>query len=269
MDIVVCIKRVPAFGAQVPLTDDGLAVDTRHLGFTIGPHEECAVEEAVRLAAAHGGRVTVLTVGPEEAGEQLRYALAMGAHQGVLVDTGTTDLDPEATATAVLAGLADEPAPDLLLFGDASADAGHGQVGVRVALACGLPIVGGVTGIEAESGAVPENGAVAENGAVTENGATLRATRDTPGGTEVFGLSVPAAVAVKEGLNLPRYPTLPGRLKAKKAALRTVTCGPEPGGLRTLGLRRPADDRAGAIPLGRGADAAPAVVDVLAELGKV
>ncbi|MBB3665667.1 MULTISPECIES: electron transfer flavoprotein subunit beta/FixA family protein [Prauserella salsuginis group] len=264
MDIVVCIKRVPAFGAQVPLTDDGSAVDTRHLGFTIGPHEECAVEEAVRLTAKYGGRVTVLTVGPQDAGEQLRYALAMGAHQGVLVDTGTTELDPEATATAVLAGLADEPDPDLLLFGDASADAGHGQVGVRVALARGLPVVGGITGLDAENGSTDGNGDAAGNGAVS-----LRASRDTPDGTEVFRLPVPAVVAVKEGLNLPRYPTLPGRLKAKKAALRTVACDPEPGGLHTVGLRRPADDRAGAIPLGRGADAAPAVVDVLAELGKV
>ncbi|MCP2251378.1 electron transfer flavoprotein beta subunit [Prauserella aidingensis] len=251
MDIVVCIKRVPAFGAQVPLTDDGSAVDTRHLGFTIGPHEECAVEEAVRLVSAHGGRVTVLTVGPEEAGEQLRYALAMGAHRGVLVDTGTTDLDPEATATAVLAGLADEPEPDLLLFGDASADAGHGQVAIRVALARGLPVVGGITGMDADAGG------------------GLRATRETPAGTEVFRVPMPAAVTVKEGLNLPRYPTLPGRLKAKKAELRTVSCAPEPGGLRTVGLRRPADDRAGAVPLGRGAAAAPAVVDILAELGKV
>ncbi|MCP2180346.1 electron transfer flavoprotein subunit beta/FixA family protein [Prauserella alba] len=259
MDIVVCIKRVPAFGAQVPLTDDGSSVDTRHLGFTIGPHEECAVEEAVRLTTAHGGRVTVLTVGPQEADEQLRYALAMGAHRGVLVDTGTTELDPEATATAVLAGLTDEPEPDLLLFGDASADAGHGQVGVRVALARGLPVVGGITGLEADGGDPAEGGGAA----------WLRASRDTPDGTEVFRLPLPTAVAVKEGLNLPRYPTLPGRLKAKKAALRTVACAPERGGLRTHGLRRPADDRAGAIALGRGADAAPAVVDVLAELGKV
>lgn len=257
MNIVVCVKRVPALGAQVPLTADGSAVDTRHLGFTIGPHEECAVEEAVRFAAACGGHVTVLTVGPAEAEEQLRYALAMGAHQAVLVETGTTDLDPEATATAVLAGLADEPDPDLLLFGDASADAGHGQVGVRVALARGLPVVGGITTLEVDDGAAdgrPES---------------LRAGRDVAAGTEVFRLPLPSAVAVKEGLNLPRYPTLPGRLKAKKAALRVVACDPEPGGLRTVGLRRPADDRAGAIRLGRGAETAPAVVDVLAELGKV
>lgn len=267
MDIVVCIKRVPAFGAQVPLTADGRAVDTQHLGFTIGPHEECAVEEAVRLAAAQGGRVTVLTVGPQEAADQLRYALAMGADHGVLVDTGTTDLDPEATATAVLAGLVDESAPDLLLFGDASADAGHGQVGVRVAMAHGVPIVGGITGLDTEAADTGTNSTASGGGA--HDGTGLRASRDASGGTEVFRLPLPAAVAVKEGLNLPRYPTLPGRLKAKKAALRTVACDPRPGGLRSAGLRRPVDERGGAISLGRGADAAPAVVDVLTELGKV
>ncbi|OLT48960.1 electron transfer flavoprotein subunit alpha [Saccharomonospora sp. CUA-673] len=262
MHIVVCVKRVPALGAQVPLTDDGLAVDTRHLGFTIGPHEECAIEEAVRLVAAYGGTVTVVTVGPPDAAEQLRYALAMGADRAVLVDAavgaGDTESDPQETADALRQGLADEPAPDLVLVGDSSADAGHGQVGIRLATALGLPAIGGIKGLD-----------VAPAGS---GGLRVRASREADGGVEVFGLDAPAVIAVKEGLNLPRYPTLPGRLKAKKAELRTVH--PDPAavrshGLRTVGLRMPEDRRASAIPLGRGADAAPAVVDVLARLGKV
>jgi len=258
VDIVVCIKRVPALGSQVPLTDDGTAVDTRHLGFTIGPHEECAIEEAVRLVAQHGGSVTVVTAGEQEAAEQLRYALAMGADRGVLVDIGRSETDPQTTAEALAAGVTGGSAPDLVLVGDTSADAGHGQVGLRLAAALGLPVVGGIKGLRCER---PEHSAV---------GGSVRASRDGDAGTEVFELALPAVVAVKEGLNLPRYPTLPGRLKAKKAQLHVVAYDPGAGrGLRTVGLRTPPDRRAAAIPLGRGADAAPAVVDVLAGLGKV
>ena len=86
MDVLVCVKRVPAVGSEILLTADATAIDTRHLGFTIGPHEECAVEEAVRIAERTGGAAGVLTVGPPETEEQLRYALSMGADHAVRVD---------------------------------------------------------------------------------------------------------------------------------------------------------------------------------------
>ncbi|MGH3517634.1 MAG: electron transfer flavoprotein subunit beta/FixA family protein [Haloechinothrix sp.] len=252
MEVLVCVKRVPAPGAKVPLTPDAQQIDTRHLGFTIGPHEECAVEEAVRIVAAHGGHATVLAVGPPEVEEQLRYALAMGADHGVLVDTGAGELDPEATAAAIVQAIraVDDPAFDLILFGNESADAGHYQVGVRVACELGLPIVGGIKGIELGDGQV-------------------RLRRDVPDGVEVYELPLPTAAAVKEGLNLPRYPSMPGRLRARKAVLRTIPVEPQAGGLRKVRLRQPRDDRAGAIVLGNGAAAAPAVVDVLEELGVI
>ncbi|PXY22967.1 electron transfer flavoprotein subunit alpha [Prauserella muralis] len=253
MEVLVCVKRVPASGARVPLTPDGLHVDTRHLGFTIGPHEECAVEEAVRLVGEHGGRATVLAAGPPEVAEQLRYALAMGADRAVLVDTGSDELDPQATAAAIgqaVAELAAEKPPDLVLFGDSSADAGHFQVGVRVACGLGLPIVGGIKGVEVGDGVV-------------------RLRREVADGDERYVLPLPAAAGVREGLNLPRYPNLPGRLRAKKAAVHTIVARPEPGGLRTVRLRQPADEATGPVWLGRGAAAAPAVVDVLDELGVV
>lgn len=254
MDVLVCVKRVPAPGAKVPLTDDAREIDTRHLGFTIGPHEECAVEEAVRLVAAHGGSATVLAAGPPEVAEQVRYAIAMGADHGVVVDTGPDELDPQAAADAVVAGIrALDTRFDLVLVGNESADTGHYQVGIRVAVALGLPIVGGVKGIE-----------------VLDDGpAGVRLRRDVADGVEVYRLPLPAAVAVKEGLNLPRYPSMPGRLKARKAQLQVVPVRPAPGGLRKVRLRQPREDRAAAIRLGEGAAAAPAVVDVLVELGVV
>lgn len=254
MDVLVCVKRVPGTGSTIVLTDDGLHVDTRHLGFTIGPHEECAVEEAVQIASAHGGSVTVLTVGPPEADEQLRYALSMGANHGVLVDTGPEDLDAEATAGAILRAVAELAAQgrtfDLLLFGNESADAGHYQVGVRVACELELPMVGGVKGIEIDTAA---------------GVATLR--RDVAAGAEFYETPLPAAVAVVEGLNLPRYPSMRGRLRAMKAQIDEVSADVAPGGLRKVGLRQPPDERPGTVVLGTGAESADAVVDVLEELG--
>jgi electron transfer flavoprotein beta subunit len=251
MDVLVCVKRVPAPGAKVPLTADAQDIDTRHLGFTIGPHEECAVEEAVRMVAAHGGAVTVLAAGPPEVAEQVRYALAMGADGGVVVDTGPGELDPQAAADAIVQAVRVlDRRFDVVLFGNESADAGHYQVGVRVAVELGLPIVGGVKGIEVDGG-------------------VLRLRREVADGVEVYRLPMPVAVAVKEGLNLPRYPTMPGRLRARKAQLQTIAVQPSAGGLRKVRLRQPRDDRAAAVLLGHGAAAAPAVVDVLEELGVV
>ena len=101
MNILVCVKRVPATGSKIPLTPDAQAIDVRYLGFTISPHEECAVEEAVRLVEAHGGTSTVLTLGPEAASGQLRDAMAIGVDNAVLLETDGLEWDPAATAAAV------------------------------------------------------------------------------------------------------------------------------------------------------------------------
>lgn len=254
MKILVCIKRVPAPGAKVQITEDGLDIDTRHLGFTIGPHEECAVEEAVRLVAEHGGHVTVLTAGPPDAQEQLRYALSMGANSGVLVEH--SEHDPQATAAALTETIetleSEEGGFDLVLVGNESADAGNYQLGIRVACALERPIVGGIKGIE-----------------VADEGGHVSLQRQSPEGIEVYRTPLPAIVAVKEGLNLPRYPSIQGRLRAKKAPLRTVQPETAPGGLRTVQLRPPAEQAHETVVLGHGADAADSVVDLLTEKGMV
>jgi electron transfer flavoprotein beta subunit len=198
--ILVCVKRVPAPGARIVLTEDGQAVDTKLLSFTVSPHEECAVEEAVRLAEERDGSVTVLTLGAPGAEEQLRSALAVGAHRAAFIPTDGSDWDPISTATAITSTIRDLETDrpfDLVLFGNESADAGGYQVSIRVAHALGRPVVSGVKGIE-----------------VSDGSATLR--RQTPVGSEIYQVPLPAVVAVKEGINLPRYPTLKGRLNAKK-----------------------------------------------------
>ncbi len=254
MKILVCIKRVPAPGGKPSLTEDGLDIDTRHLGFTIGPHEECAVEEAVRLVAEHGGQVTVLSAGPPEVEEQLRYALSMGANAAVFVQQDQQG--PEATATALTETIqtleSDDGPFDLVLFGNESADAGSYQVGIRVACALGRPVVGGIKGVE-----------------VADDGTHVSLRRESSDGLEIYQAPLPAVAAVKEGLNLPRYPSVQGRLKAKKAPLRTLQPEVPQGGLRTVRLRHPPEKEQETVVLGYGADAADSVVDLLAQKGMV
>src|ERR1700733_12115203 len=122
MDILVAVKRVPITGGRIVLTDDGQAIDTRHLGFTVSPHEECAAEEAVRLVEAHGGSSTVLTLGPAEAEEQLRDLLAIGVDDAVHLVTDGEEWDPQASAAAIVEAIRAAPEPyDLILFGNESA----------------------------------------------------------------------------------------------------------------------------------------------------
>ena len=256
MRVLACVKRVPAPGAQITLTTDQRAVDARNLAFTTSPHEECAVEEAIQLVEAHGGDITVLTVGPPEAEEQLRFSISVGAQHAVLVTNDEMaageDPDPQATARAITAAIREleaEHGPfDIVLFGNESADAGGFQVGVRVARALDRPIVNGIKAIEVADG-------------------VLTARREGDSGFEVYRLTLPAVVGVKEGINLPRYPTLPGRLRSKKAEVQSLAARSAPGGLAMLQFETPPVVVTETTLLGTGADAAAAVVDLLIELG--
>ena len=251
MRILVCVKRVPAPGTRINVTADGLAVDTSFLGFTTSPHEECAVEAAVQLVEQHGGRSTVLTVGPPEAEEQLRYAVSVGVDEAVLVTTDGSDWDPQRTARAIIDAIGQlegaEPF-DLILFGNESADSGGFQVGIRVARALGRPVVNGAKGLSLADGSV-------------------RVERETDAGRVVFALPLPAVVGVKEGINLPRYPTMKGRLASKKVALTTIEPTATAGAQRLVSLQSPPEQASHTVVLGQGPDAAGSVVDLLVDIG--
>jgi len=245
--ILVCVKRVPLTGGRMVLTEDEQAIETRHLGFTISPHEECGVEEAVRLVEQHGGDVTVLTLGPPEAEEQIRDTLATGADRGILLQTGGEEWDPQATAAAIVEE-ASSGDYDLIVFGNESADAGNFQVGIRVAHALGRPVVTGLKGLSVEDGRV-------------------RCEQEVAGGRDVYLVPLPAVVTVLEGINLPRYPSVPAKLRARQKPVEKRTPARPESRLERLRLVVPAGQGKQAEILGRGPDAAPAVVDVMRELG--
>ncbi len=254
MNVLVCVKRVPETGGRVTLTEDAQDIDTRYLGFTVSPHEECAVEEAVRIVEANGGAVTVLTLGPEAAADQLRDAMAIGADRAIHLETDGRDWDPVATAAAIVDAITAEgeagTAYDVLLFGNEAADSGDYQVGIRVAVALGLPCISGVKALDIHDGV-----------------ATAR--REAAGGWEVFEVRLPAVVSVREGINLPRYPSVPGRLRAKKKEIARSTPVARPGGPTKVRLRLPAEQERSVEILGSGPEAAPAIVELLVRLGLV
>ncbi len=254
MKVIVCVKRVPLTGGKITLTDDQRAIQTRHLGFTVSPHEECGAEEAIRLVEQHGGSSVVLTLGPPEAEEQLRDMMAIGIDRGIHLVTDGSESDPQATAAAIVAALEAEPEPfDLVLFGTESADAGNYQVPIRVATALGLPVINGIKSIEV----VPDG---------------LRCEQEVATGRDVYVVPLPAVVTVKEGINLPRYPSVPGRMRAKRKPVDSFEPARTSGDgsrLEMVRLVLPEGSSKQAEILGRGPEAAPAVVSILQEIGVV
>ena len=250
--ILALVKRVPATGGRINLAADGRSIDTAYLGFVVSPHEECAVEEAVRLAESNGGETVVQTLGPAEGVDQLRDALAIGIDRAVHLETDGADWDPVATAAAItdaVRGLEAVDGPfDLILVGNESADSGGYQVGIRLAVALNRPVLSGVKALEVSDGV-----------------ATAR--RQAPGGWEVYNVPLPAVVGVREGINLPRYPSVPGRLRAKRKGIERIVPERRPGGPEMIRLTLPVEQMQEVEILGRGPDAAPRVVDVLREIG--
>ena len=252
MRILVAVKRVPMTGGMIVLTEDAQAIETKHLGFTISPHEECGVEEAVRLIEANGGESVVLTLGPAEAEEQLRDAMALGADRAIHLVSDAEEWDPQATAGAIVDAIrADEAANgpfELVFFGNESADSGGFQVGIRVAHALGRPVATGLKGVAVESGSV-------------------RCEQEVGGARDVYVLPLPAIVTVLEGLNLPRYPSVPAKLRAQRKPLDASSPARPESKLERLRLVVPESQGKEAEILGRGPEAAPAVVEVLQRIG--
>lgn len=254
MKVLVGIKSVPAVAGRISLTADSRAIDTKHLGFAIGPHEECAVEEAVRLVEANGGEAVVITLGPDLALEQIRDALALGIGRAIHLVTDGQEWDPESTAAALVEAIrADEAASgpfDVILLGNETGDSAGYQVAARVGLALGRPVVTSVKGL-----------AVA--------GGVAHCEQEVDGGRDVYEVPLPAVVAVLEGINLPRFPSVPGRLRAKSKPVAISQPERPAQRLELLRLAVPPGAAKHVQTLGTGPDAAPAVVEVLQSLGLV
>jgi len=252
VNVLVCVKRVPDSSSQVVLTPDNQAVDGRMAGYTVSPHEECAIELAVRIADATGGRATVLTLGPSEAAEQLRTALSLGCGAAVHIEAdgvafGPADVAREIAAVVQAHGT-EGRGYDLVLLGNDASDTGDFQVGIRLAYALGLPVVNGVSTLE-----------VADS--------VVSAHVDGPDGPETYSVPAPMVATVLEGGVEPRYPTLKGRMAAKKIAIETRATTSTPVGSSRVELKLPPPAPSSVEILGEGPEAAPAIVDLFEKLG--
>lgn len=196
MNIYVLLKRT--FDTEEKITLKDAKINEEEAEFIINPYDEYAVEEAIQLRDAHGGEVTVISVGNEEAEKQLRTALAMGADKAVLINTEDDVEDGDQYTTAkILAEYLRDKEVDLILAGNVAIDGGSGQVGPRVAELLGIPYVTTITKIDID-------------------GRNVTVVRDVEGDEEIIETTLPLLVTAQQGLNEPRYPSLPGIMKAKK-----------------------------------------------------
>lgn len=202
MNIYVLVKRTFDTEEKISVSNNRIQEDGAE--FIINPYDEYAIEEAIKVRDEHGGEVTVVTIGGEDAEKQLRTALAMGADKAVLINT-EDDLDEmdQFSAAKIVAEYLKDKNPDLILAGNVAIDGGSGQIGPRVAELLGINYVTTITELKI-------------------SGTTAQIVRDVEGDSESLETSLPLLVTAQQGLNDPRYPSLPGIMKAKKKPLEEL-----------------------------------------------
>lgn len=248
MNSIVCIKRVPDSGARIQVAADSKSIDPAGVKYVMNPYDEYALEQALLLKEQAGeGTVTVISLGPEEARDTLRSALAMGADEAVLL-VGEPPADGLVVARA-LAGAIRGREYDLVLFGKQGIDTDNMQVPAMVAELLGHPCATVVTALEL-------------------NGAGGTAWREVEGGHEVVEFDLPAVIAAQKGLNKPRHPSVKGIMMAKKKPLEEVAVDLGAPGLEMIELSSPPARPEPQI-VGEGADAVPELLRLLRDEAKV
>jgi electron transfer flavoprotein beta subunit len=252
-NVLVCIKRVPDLGGEISLTPDGMSVDDSSLGHTVSPHEECAVELAISVAKDTDGQATVLTLGSPDSVEQLRNALALGCTAAVLLEADPAAYGPADVAAAIAEVVRAHEAAgttyDLVLLGNDASDTGDFQVGIRLSYLLDRPVVAGISTLSVDGDRVTARG------------------QSPDGGTEILEVPLPAVLTVMEGGIEPRYPSIPGRMKAKKVKIEQLAPSVAPSGSGRLRLTLPVAPPSEVSVLGEGPEAAGALVDLFEELG--
>jgi electron transfer flavoprotein beta subunit len=243
MDIVVCIKRVPATDTAIKIAADGKSFDTTGVQFELNAYDEYALEQALRFKEQKGaGSVTVVTLGPKDAQKELRDALARGADRAVLLVTDKWVHDSWACAQALVRWLKTQKC-DLVLCGRQAVDADNNQLPPRLAAMLGF-------------------GCVTEVVKVALEGDKLTAERDIEGAREALECKLPAVISCQKGLNEPRYANLKGIMAAKKKPFEEVATQLDEPAMAITSMQLPPGRAAGRI-IGNGADAVPALIQAL------
>ncbi len=249
MKIAVCVKRVPIMEVKFAIATDGTRVDETGLKYDLNDFDLWAIEAALQLKEKAGdGVVHVVSMGPTEAQEQIRKALAMGADSGTLLEATPGTYDGLAVARALAAELKDA-GYDLVLFGRIAIDSMNQMTGPMVAELLDLPCVTNVFRLEIAGG-------------------RGRAERVLEGASEVVEFPLPAVLTIDDGLNKERLPSLKGIMAAKKKPLDVKPAQLGPAGVTVRAMALPAERAAGRI-VGEGAAAVPELVRLLQTEAKV
>ncbi len=247
MKIAVLVKLVPDTASQIKLNDDKSWIDERDLSWVLNPYDEYAVEEALKLAEANDGEVTVYSYGGDQVVEGLRKALAMGAHKAVHVQTAGA-LDLLGTANAYKNAMKDE-GYDLIFTGFKSTDDDCPAVGPMLATLLEIPCVTEVAKMDVADGKVT-------------------AEKDIEGGSVVIEAGMPCVITAQKGLNEPRYPSLKGIMMAKKKPIDKVEVDATESRVDMVGFAYPPERAAGKI-VGEGVEAVAELVRLLREEARV
>ena len=210
MKLLVIIKRVEEPEIKIKIKGDNSDIDTDGMKYVVNPFDEIAVEEALRVRDANEGEVIVACVGPSETTHQIRTALAMGADRGVQILTDTA-AGPNVAATAIKA-ICDEEKPDMIILGKQAVDDDLGQLGIILAEKLGwsqATFASKEISLESAEEKQKQPALVIADGRV-------EVIREVDGGIETLSASLPAVITTELRLNIPRYASLPGIMKAKK-----------------------------------------------------
>ena len=219
MKILVTAKRVEDPESKIKVKADGSGIVQEGLKYKINPFDEIAVEEGLRLAAKHGGEVVVVSIGAKEVQEQLRHALAMGATKAVWVNHAGP-LDPM-SAAALLKGVIEREKPDLAILGKQSIDDDQNQTGQYLAEWLGWSQATFASKVESlESDAEKAKTPAVQ---VAADGKSAQVVREVDNGLTTLMVKLPAIVTTDLRLNLPRYASLPGIMKAKSKPIDELT----------------------------------------------
>ena len=248
MNIAVCIKEVPDTEAHIKPAADQKSIDEAGIAFIINPYDEYAVEEALKIQEAKGGETTAICIGGERANETLRAALAMGINKPVRIKSDAK-IDDSLSSAKMFAEVLKDMEYDLVLMGKETIDDGSTQLGPMLGELLNIPCITMVTSLEIGDGKVT-------------------AEREISGGKEVIEAPMPCIITAQKGLNEPRYPSLRGKMMAKKAVIDERDASAGEARVQVVSVQRP-PSRGEAKVVGEGVDAVPELVRLLKEEAKV
>jgi electron transfer flavoprotein beta subunit len=248
VNIIVCIKRVPDTESKIVITQEGTSIDRSSLEYIVNPYDEYAVEEALKTKEAHGGEITIVCLGPQEASKEIRTCLAMGADKAIHLVDDAPYRDAFSVAS-ILASTIKGLDHDLIFFGKQGVDHDNAQVGLMVGTLLEVPSIGEVVSFELE-------------------GTTATVKRDIEGGFEVLHVPLPAVFTAQKGLNDPRYASLKGIMSAKKKAVDTPSFENVDSRITFKSLEPPPARPPGKI-VGEGPEAVKELLRLLKEEAKI